>query len=84
MNAPASVPKNELQKLSAKIRIKIGDNGVVWGWDFMKKSGNSAFAKMIENTIKQFMMGGTMRFAPPTEQWRLQDIPITVEGKDIR
>ncbi len=84
MNAPASIPKSELQKLSAQIWIKIGDNGTVWGWDFTKKSGNAAFDKMIEMTIKQFMMGGSMRFAAPNEQWRLQNIPISVEGKDIK
>lgn len=83
MNAPASIPKPQLQKLSAKIWIKVGDNGTVWAWDFVKKSGNAAFDKMIEMTIKQYMMGGTLKFAAPPEQWRLQMIPINVEGRDI-
>ncbi|MBQ9817310.1 MAG: TonB C-terminal domain-containing protein [Proteobacteria bacterium] len=84
MNAPASIPKARLQKLSAKVWIKIGDNGVVWGWDFMSKSGEAAFDRMIENTIKQFMMGGQYRFANPPEQWRLQTIPFTVNGSEIK
>ncbi|MBO5752146.1 MAG: TonB C-terminal domain-containing protein [Proteobacteria bacterium] len=84
MNAPASIPKSELQKLSAKLWIKVGDNGTVWSWDFYSKSGNAAFDRMIESTIKQFMMGGNLKFATPPEQWRLQTIPFTVEGKDIK
>lgn len=84
MNAPASIPKSQLKNLSAKIWIKIGDNGTVWAWDYVKKSGNAAFDKMIEMTIKQFMMGGAMRFAAPPEMWRLQTVPITVDGSDIR
>ena len=83
MNAPASIPKSQLQKLSAKIWIKVGDNGTVWAWDFVKKSGNAAFDKMIEMTIKQYMMGGTLKFATPPEQWRIQMIPINVDGRDI-
>ena len=83
MNAPASIPKSQLQKLSAKIWIKVGDNGTVWAWDFVKKSGNAAFDKMIEMTIKQYMMGGTLKFATPPEQLRLQMIPINVDGRDI-
>ncbi len=84
MNAPASIPKSQLQKLSAKIWIKIGDNGTVWSWDFVKKSGNAAFDKMIDMTIRQFMMGGSLRFASPPQNWRLQTIPILVDGSDIR
>lgn len=83
MNAPASIPKSQLQKLSARIWIKVGDNGSVWAWDFVKKSGNAAFDKMIETTIKQYMIGGSLRFAPPPEQWRIQMIPINVDGRDI-
>lgn len=84
MNAPASIPKSQLQKLSAKIWIKVGDNGTVWAWDFVKKSGNATFDRMIEATIKQYMMGGSMKFAAPPEQWRLQMIPINVDGREIR
>lgn len=84
MNAPATLPKSQLQKLSAKLWIKVGDNGVVWAWSFTQKSGEAAFDKMIEMNMKQFMLGGSMRFAPPPEAWKLQTIPITVEGKDIR
>ena len=83
MNAPASIPKSQLQKLSAKVYVKIGDNGTVWGWDFVKRSGNTAFDSMIEKTIKMFMVGGSQRFASPPEQWKLQNITFTVEGKDI-
>ena len=83
MNAPASIPKSQLQKLSAKVWIKIGNGGTVWAWDFYKKSGNAAFDKMIEMTIKQFMMGGTQRFASPPQNWEMQTIPFDVEGKDI-
>lgn len=84
MNAPASVPKSELKKLSANVWMKIGDGGVVWAWDFQKKSGNAPFDKMIEMTLKQFMTGGALRFAPPTPQWKLQKLYFTVSGKDIR
>jgi len=84
MNAPPTIPKAQLQKLSARLWIKIGDNGTVWSWDFSQKSQNVAFDKMIEMTIKMFMQGGNMRFGPPPPEWRLQTIPIVVEGKDIR
>ncbi|MBQ4291567.1 MAG: TonB C-terminal domain-containing protein [Muribaculaceae bacterium] len=83
MNAPASIPKAKLQKLSAKITISIGDGGILWKWDFVKKSGDDAFDKMIEVTLKQFMLNGTSRFAPPTD-WKNKPIAISVEGKDIR
>ncbi len=84
MVPPATLPKAQLQKLKAQVWIKIGDNGVVWGWDFIRKSGNSSFDRMIEATIKQFMMGGQLRFANPPEQWRLQNIPFTVDGSEIK
>ena len=84
MNAPASIPKTQLQKLKAQVWINIGENGTLWGWDFVKKSGNAAFDKMIEMTLKQFMMGGTQRFSKPPEKWRLQRITFTVDGSDIR
>ncbi len=84
MRAPASVPKAQLQKLTAKVWIKIGDNGIVWGWGFNKKSGNDAFDNMIESTLKQFMMNGSKRFAAPPEQWKLQVIPFTVDGREIK
>ena len=83
MNAPASIPKSQLQKLSARVWVKIGKDGKVWSWDFYKKSGNAAFDKMIEMTIKQFMMGGSLRFEAPNDQWLLQVIPFVVEGKDV-
>ena len=50
----------------------------------VKKSGNAAFDKMIDMTIRQFMMGGSLRFASPPQNWRLQTIPILVDGSDIR
>ena len=43
MKAPASIPKNELRKLKAKLWIKVGSNGSVWDWKFKRKSGNSSF-----------------------------------------
>ncbi|MFA5624644.1 MAG: TonB C-terminal domain-containing protein [Bradymonadales bacterium] len=84
MNAPASIQKSELNSLKARIRIKIGDNGSVWGWEFERKSGNAAFDRMIETTIKRFMLGGDMRFAAPPELWRLKNIPIIIDGSDVR
>ncbi|MCL2325977.1 MAG: TonB C-terminal domain-containing protein [Proteobacteria bacterium] len=84
MNAPPTIPKAQLQKLSARLWIRIGDNGTIWGWDFTQKSQNAAFDRMIEMTMKMFMQGGNMRFGPPPPEWRLQTIPIVVEGKDIR
>ena len=83
MNAPASIPKSQLRQLSAKITVKIGDSGIVFSWAFIKKSGNDAFDKMIEMTLKQFMITGTQRFQKPPEQWTLIPITITVEGKDL-
>ena len=84
MNAPASIPKAKMQKLKAKIWIRIGENGVVWNWDFYSKSGDAAFDKMIEECIKNFKMGGNMKFPIPPDNWKLQPIPITVEGSEIR
>lgn len=84
MEAPASVPQSQLRKLSAVAWLRISDNGIVTSWGFDKKSGNAAFDKMIEMTLKQFMMGGTKRFAPPPAQWRFKDIPFRVEGKNIK
>ena len=84
MNAPASIPKTQLQKLKAQIWINIGDSGILYGWDFVKKSGNDAFDKMIEMTLKQFMMGGNKRFTSPPDQWKLKRIGIVVDGSDIR
>ena len=52
--------------------------------DFVKKSGNDAFDKMIEMTLKQFMMGGNKRFTSPPDQWKLKRIGIVVDGSDIR
>ena len=84
MRAPASVPKAQLQKLSAKVWVKIGDKGIVYGWGFNQKSGNTAFDNMIENTLQQFMLNGQKRFASPPQQWKLQVIPFTVNGHDIK
>lgn len=84
MEAPASVPQSQLRKLSAVAWVRISDNGIVTSWGFDKKSGNAAFDKMIEMTLKQFMMGGTQRFAPPPAQWKFKDIPFKVEGKNIK
>lgn len=83
MNAPAAIPKNELKKLEAIVIMKIGDNGVLWAWNFKRKSGNQAFDNMIKKCMEQFMMNGQMRFAQPPEIWRLKDIQFTVSGKDI-
>lgn len=83
MNAPASIPKGELSKLKARIRIKIGDNGSVWSWDFERKSGNASFDRMVETTIKRFMLGGDMRFGVPPAQWRLQNIAVVIDGSEV-
>ena len=84
MNAPASIPKAKMQKLRAKIWIRVGDNGRVWSWDVYSKSGEPAFDRMIEECIKNFKQGGNQKFPIPPDNWKLQPIPITVEGSEIR
>ncbi|MBQ9395352.1 MAG: TonB C-terminal domain-containing protein [Proteobacteria bacterium] len=83
MNAPATIPKTELKKLEAIVIMKVGDNGVLWSWNFSRKSGNSAFDNMIKKCLEQFTLNGQMRFANPPETWRMKDIQFTVSGKDI-
>ncbi len=84
MNAPASIPKQTLKKLKTKVWIQIGDGGILWKWDFVKKSGDDAFDKMVETTLKQFMLQGTSRFANPPDTWKNKQIPVTVDGSLIR
>lgn len=83
MNAPASIPKAQLSKLKARANIMIGDGGVLWKWEFTSKSGNPAFDKMVETTLKQFMLSGTMRFSNPPANWKNKLIPIVVDGGSI-
>jgi len=83
MNAPASIPKSQLAKLKARANIMVGDGGVLWKWEFTAKSGNDAFDKMVEATLKQFMLAGTSRFAPPPDNWKNKMIPIIVDGSSI-
>ncbi len=83
MNAPASIPKSQLVKLKARANIMIGDGGVLWKWEFTAKSGNDAFDKMVETTLKQFMITGSSRFAPPPDEWKNKSIPIVVDGSSI-
>ena len=65
------------------IWISIRNNGKVWNWAFVSKSGEPAFDKMIDMTLKQFMVGGNYSFTKPPANWELQQISITVEGKDM-
>lgn len=84
MNAPAAIPKAELKKLKANVTIVIGAGGILTKWDFTKKSGNAAFDKMIEMTLKQFMLTGSMRFPDPPDKFKYQTIPVVVDGSSIR
>ncbi len=84
MNAPAGIPSAELKKLKANLTIVIGAGGVLTKWDFTKKSGNASFDKMIEMTLKQFMLTGSMRFPDPPDKFKYQMIPVVVDGSSIR
>ncbi|MBQ1926258.1 MAG: TonB C-terminal domain-containing protein [Proteobacteria bacterium] len=84
MVAPASVPQSQLRKLSAVAWLRVSNDGILTSWGFDKKSGNAAFDNMIEMTLKQFMMGGSKRFARPPAEWQFKPIPFRVEGKNIK
>jgi outer membrane biosynthesis protein TonB len=84
MNAPASIPKSELKKLKARIWIKIGATGSIADWDFVSRSGNTAFDGMVERSIKRFALGGDAQFPSPDANWSFKRIQIDVDGSQIR